>query len=87
METTGLDGQHHDGLGGVQGLEHPGPGPGPLGPFEPDPGHRHVVAEPHEVLLEADLGAVDQLQPGAEGVVGDRHQPDAQPPGAGQLAR
>ncbi len=39
----------------------------------------------HEVLLEAHLGPVDQLQPGAERIVGDRHQVDAHPERAGQL--
>ena len=44
------------------------------------------MAEADEVLLKADLGPLGQLQPGAEGVVGDRHQVDADPPRAGQLA-
>ena len=43
------------------------------------------MAQPHEVLLESDLGSVGQLEAGAEGVVGHGHQADAQPPRAGQL--
>ena len=64
----------------------PGAGPGRLGPVEADAGHGHVVVEAHEVLLEADLGPVGQLQPGAERVVGHRQQVDADAPRAGQLA-
>ena len=61
METTGLEGQTTMASASCEGLEHAGPGTGPVGPLEPHPGHGHVVAEADEVLLEADLGPVHQL--------------------------
>ena len=76
METTGLDGHTTMVVGFVEDSITPGPGRAGVGALEADPGHGHVVAEPHEVLLEPDLGSVGQLHPGAERIVGDRQQAD-----------
>ena len=63
-----------------------GPGRAAAGALKANPGHGHVVVEPYEVLLESDLRPIGQLNPGAEGIVGDRQQGDGHAKGAGQLA-
>ncbi len=76
-----------DHLGGVDGPEHAGRRPGLIGAVEADIGDGHVVAEPDEVLLEADLGPVGQPEVGADGIVA--HRDDAHPdtPRPAQLGR
>ena len=86
MDTTGLEGQTTMMSASSRASSTPGPGRALVGPLEPDAGHGHVVAEADEVLLEADLGPVHQLQPGAERVVGHRDDVDLHPPRTGQLA-
>ncbi len=74
MDTTGLEGHTTMVSARSRASSTPGPGRAVVGPLEPDAGHRDVVAEPHEVLLKADLGPSTSCTPGAEGIVGDREQ-------------
>ena len=72
----------------------PGAGRAVLGAVEAHAAHRDVVAEPDEVVLEADLGPgraqrarLGQRDPGAQRVVGHGQQPHRDAAPAGQLGR
>ena len=78
----------HDGVRTAERLHDAGRGPGRGGALEAHAADRHVVAEPDEVVLEADLGPrraerarLGQGDPGAQRIVGHRQQPhrDAAP--------
>ena len=77
MDTTGLDGHTTTVSAPAMASSTPGPGRACSAPSNRTAGDGHVVAQLDEVLLEPDLGPVDQLEPGAERVVGHRQQADA----------
>ena len=81
METIGFDGQTTICSASCSASTTGRAGSGRLGAGEADGAHRHVVAQPDEVVLEGHLGAGRsqlggrrQGQAGAHRVVGDREQ-------------
>ena len=83
METIGLDGQTTIVSASSSASSTPGPGRAASAPSKRTAAYSHLVVEPDEVVLEADLGpgraeraGLGQGHPRTQRVVGDRQEPD-----------
>ncbi len=78
---------HHDHLGPGNGIEHPRPRRRGLGTIKAHRRDRQIVAQPHEVLLEADLVAVGQGHHRGHPVLGHGKQRRLEAPPGGDARR
>ena len=85
IDTIGLEGHTTTRSASAMASRTPGAGDDRVGPGESHRGHRNTVAGGHEVLLEVDLGPIDQGETGPHRVVGHGNEVRVDPERGGDL--